>query len=355
MFPTILAFQFMRIKQSMPSMVPSLNNISPLQGGATHLVQLGNSDLMVSRVGLGCWPMAGITSTGVSDEESIATVKAALDHGINFFDTAYAYGFDGRSDRVLRIGLGDRRKNVVIAHKVGTHWNEKKERCIDGSPVRLIAQAEECLMRLNTDFIDLMYLHTPDPHVPIQESAGAIKELLDRGWVRFAAVSNVTSEQAANFEAVCPVVAIQPYFNMFQRDAVESLAPFTQSHNVAIVCYWVLMKGLLAGKLKRDHVFDPADRRLTYPVFQGQAWHRAQDLLDRLRAMSLELGITVSQLVIAWTLQQPGISVALLGAKRPDQIAETSHAMHIKLEQHAIQTINHWIRQANASDPQDRR
>ena len=314
---------------------------SPIQ--AKHHVQLGNSDLFVSRIGLGCWPMAGITSLGISDQESIATVQAALDHGINFFDTAYAYGYDGRSDHVLRNALQTRRGVAIIAHKVGTHWNAQRQRCVDGTPATLIKNAQECLKRLDTDYVDVMYLHTPDPNVPIEDSAGAIAEICKRGWARYAAVSNVDLEQAIRFNAICPLVAIQPYFNMFQQDAVQSLLPIAKSQNISMVCYWVLMKGLLSGKLQRDHVFDPADRRLTYPIFQGQAWQRAQDLLDRLRSLSSELGCTVAQVVIAWTLTKQGVNVVLLGAKRPEQLIESAHALELQLSPDLAARIDGWI------------
>jgi aryl-alcohol dehydrogenase-like predicted oxidoreductase len=314
-----------------------------------HCVRLGDSDLVVSRIALGMWPMAGITSVGVSEVQSIATVEAAVEQGINFFDTAFAYGYNGESDRVLRAGLGKGRTKVIIAHKVGTHWNEHKERCIDGSRARLIAQAEECLKRLGTDYLDVLYLHTPDPKTPIEESAGAIQDICQRGWARHAAVSNVSPEQALQFHRVCPVIAIQPYFNMFQQDAVRALVSFARVNKITMACYWILMKGLLAGKLARDHVFDPNDRRLTYSIFQGEAWQRAQDLLDHLRAMSLEHKCTVSQLVIAWSLAQPGVDVALLGAKRPEQIVETARAMHMRLDSSTLEAINGWI--ATAAHP----
>ncbi len=306
----------------------------------SYLTRLGTSELHVSRVGLGCWPMSGISSLGVTDELSIATIHAAVDHGVNFFDTAYSYGYDGRSDRVLGVALRTCRDRAVIAHKVGSHWDDKKQRIVDGRHETLVAQAQECLKRLGMDYVDVMYLHSPDPMVPIEESAEAIAEICKRGWARYAAVSNVNLEQAKRFASVCPIVAIQPYFNLFQPDAVLELLPFASSNNISIVCYWVLMKGLLSGRLKRDHVFDPTDRRLTYPIFQGQAFENAQNVLDRLRHLADELDCTVAQLVVAWTLTRPGISVALLGAKRPEQIIETVQAMHMKLDTDVIEQIN---------------
>jgi len=287
--------------------------------------------------------MSGVSSLGVTDGQSVATIRAALDQGINFFDTAYSYGYDGRSDRVLCQALGQQREQAVIAHKVGTHWDAEKQRVVDGRPEILMKHAQECLKRLETDYVDVIYLHCPDPKVPIEESAGAIAEICRRGWARHAGVSNVTLDQAAKFAAICPIVAIQPYFNLFQQDAVEELLPFAIQSNVSMVCYWVLMKGLLSGRLTRDHVFDPADRRLNYPIFQGKAWQDAQDDLDQLRRIANEIDITVAQLVVAWSLTRPGVSVALLGAKRPEQITDSVQAMYMKLAPECLQEIEEKI------------
>ncbi len=296
--------------------------------------------------------MSGISSLEVTDSFSIATIRAAFEKGVNFFDTAYSYGYDGRSDQLLGQALRSDREKVVIAHKVGTHWNDKKQRVVDGRPATLIAHAEECLKRLGTNYVDVMYLHCPDPAVPIEESAAAIAKICERGLARYAAVSNVNQDLAARFASVCPIVAIQPYFNLFQQDAVEELLPFAMPNNIALVCYWVLMKGLLSGKLKRDHVFDPEDRRLTYPIFQGQAWQRAQNVLDHLRLIADDLECTVAQLVIAWTLTQPGVSVALVGAKRPEQILDSVQAMHLRLGSDIVDQINALAKsQSDVSTP----
>jgi aryl-alcohol dehydrogenase-like predicted oxidoreductase len=306
-------------------------------------IQLGNSDLWVSRIGLGCWPMSGISSLGIEDQQSIATIQTALDLGINFFDTAYSYGYDGRSDRVLGQALRGRRSQAIIAHKVGMHWDSDRQRVLDGRPETLMEHAQQCLHRLGVEYVDVMYLHSPDPNTPIEESAGAIREICQRGWARFAAVSNVNADQAKRFADECPIVAIQPYFNMFQQEAVEELRPFADSNQVSLVCYWVLMKGLLSGHLQRDHHFEPNDRRLTYPIFRGEAWQKAQDLLDQLRKLSAELGCTVAQLVTAWSLRHPNVSVALVGAKTPVQIEESAKAMNLILDDDVITKIDQWL------------
>lgn len=313
--------------------------------------QLGNSDLRVSTVSFGCWPIAGISSLDVTDEWSIKTLRAAFDAGINFFDTAFSYGYDGEADKLLRTALSDCRDQIVLASKVGSHYDKDRRRIVDGHPATLIDQAARILKRLDIEQIDLLYLHQPDPTVAIEESAGAIAEIVARGWARYAGVSNVNAEQLAKFHAICPVVAVQPPFNMLQQNEWLGIRDFCAKHSISAVCYWVLMKGLLAGKLQRDHKFDPRDRRLTYDIYQGEKWERSQDLLDHLRELASKIGCTVSQLVIAWTLRQDGIATALCGAKRPEQIEETAKAMSVHLEQSVLDQIDNWLLEAR-SEPE---
>ncbi|MCA9066337.1 MAG: aldo/keto reductase, partial [Planctomycetaceae bacterium] len=208
-----------------------------------------------------------------------------------------------------------------------------------GRRERLLAECDESLRRLQTDIVDLYYLHAPDPTVPIEESAGAIATMISAGKVRCAGVSNVTFRQLQAFHAECPVTAIQPPYNMLQREIESEIVPWCLENHVAICVYWPLMKGLLAGRLPRDHVFQEGDGRKKYPMFQGEEWQRNQDLLDDLRLVATEYRLTVSQLVIAWTLQQPGITTALCGAKRAWQIEETAAAMSTQLSEVAIRQI----------------
>jgi aryl-alcohol dehydrogenase-like predicted oxidoreductase len=306
--------------------------------------QLGSSDLWVSPVGFGCWPIAGVSSLGVNDADSLATLHAALDAGINFFDTAYSYGYEGEADKLLAQVIRERPGEMVLATKVGSHYDAQRRRIVDGRPETLLAHAKHGCARLGVERVDVIYLHEVDPKVPLLDSAAAVAEIVDQGWARYAGVSNVSAEQLQQFHAACPVVVVQPPYNMFQPEHVAAIADICREQNIAIACYWVLMKGLLAGKLGRDHVFDAADRRLTYPIFQGEAWQRAQDLLDQLRQLASGLECTVAQLVIAWTLAQPGITVALCGAKRPEQIVETAAAMRLSLSPAVLQQIDGWLR-----------
>ncbi len=140
-------------------------------------------------------------------------------------------------------------------------------------------------------------------------------------------MSNVTVAQLEEFAAVCPIAAYQPHYNMLQREIERDTLPWCQAHGIAVMVYWPLLKGLLAGKLARDHVFDPATAGPKYPMFQGDEWQKNQDLVDQLRAIAADAGRTVAQVVVNWTIHRPGITAALCGAKRPEQIRETAAAM----------------------------
>lgn len=300
---------------------------------------LGRTSLQVSPVGMGCWPITGITSIDVNEEDSLATIRAAFDAGINFFDTAYCYGFNGESERMIARVLRPDRDTIVLATKGGIHWIEGKQtRC--GRPETLQRQCDESLRRLQTDRIDLYYLHAPDPEVPIEESAGAIGELIRQGKVLSAGLSNASTELLARFDAVCPLTAYQPHYNMLQREIEHSQLPWCVQHGVAVIVYWPLMKGLLAGHLPREHIFDTKDGRRKYPMFSGDEWQKNQDFLDELRTMSAELGRPISQIVLNWTIQRSGITVALCGAKRSHQIRENAESMNWSLTPEQITRIN---------------
>jgi aryl-alcohol dehydrogenase-like predicted oxidoreductase len=309
-----------------------------------HLRTLGDSELQVSPVGFGCWPISGVSSLGVNDRDSLATIHAAIDAGINFIDTAYSYGYDGEADRLLAQVLKTRRSEVVVASKVGQHFAKDHSRVIDARPDTLRRHAQEELQRLSIDQLDLLYLHTPDPEVPLTESAAAIQEIVHEGLARYAGVSNVDGPQLVEFHLTCPVIAVQPPFNMLQPNEVDGIRDFCLANRISVVCYWALMKGLLAGKMHRDHQFEPNDRRLSYAIYQGDAWEHAQDLLDLLRELANELQCTVAQLVIAWTIHQPVISVALCGAKRPEQITETAAAMRLDVRHEHMDRIDLWLK-----------
>ncbi len=296
------------------------------------------SPLSVSPIALGCWPIAGVTTLGTDHQSSLDTVRQALDSGINFFDTAYSYGYDGEADLVLREALAGR-DDIVVASKVGMYFGSDRQRVTDGRPETLKLHAKEVLTRLGRDSVEILYLHLPDSNVPVADSAGAIAELIQEGVARHAGICNVNADELDAFTEVCPVIISQQPFNLLQQAAHSPAMQAAHDRAIPTAAYWVLMKGLLAGKLARDHVFDPQDRRLQYEIFQGDAWQRAQDVLDELRIIARDVSCSVSQLVIAWTLAHPLVTMCICGAKRPEQIRESAGAMRLSLTDNLIDRI----------------
>jgi aryl-alcohol dehydrogenase-like predicted oxidoreductase len=300
---------------------------------------LGKTGLEVSPVALGCWPLAGVTTLGATHNDGVATVQAAIDAGVNHFDTAYVYGPNGESDRILAEALRGRRDQVVLASKCGIHYESRDESRdeshdgaeatmqTDGRPETLRRECDELLRRLETDHVELLYLHSPDPNVPIAESAGALAELMAEGKTLSVGASNTQLDQTIAFAAACPLAAVQLPYNMLQRDIEQHTLPWCVENGVAVMAYWPLMKGLLAGGMDRDKPLNPDDNRRKYPMYEGDEWRRNQDFVDALRGVADEAGVTVAQLVVNWTLSQPGITSVLCGAKRPEQIRETAGGM----------------------------
>jgi aryl-alcohol dehydrogenase-like predicted oxidoreductase len=291
-----------------------------------QLRPIGTTDIRVSPVALGCWPLSGMTREGISAADAQATLEACFELGVNFLDTAYNYGLDGQSERLIGRAVAGRRDRIVIATKCGIHWEPPRTMTLDGRPEMLHCHFEESLRRLGTDYADLLYLHAPDPKVPLADSAGALAELLQAGKTRAVGVSNVSLDQLEEFAAACPLSAYQPAYNMLQRQIEADTLPWCVEHDVSVVVYWPLLKGLLAGKLPRDHVFPTTDSRHKYPPFQGEEWQKNQDFIDRLRPIAAEAGRTVAQLVVNWTIHQPGITAALCGATRVEQLRENAGA-----------------------------
>lgn len=303
--------------------------------------RLGRSSIEVSSVSLGCWPIAGMTSLDVNDVDSIATVRASLAAGATFLDTAYCYGPNGESETLIRRALeGHARDEAVIATKGGIHYGPDGKQAQDARPETLMRECDESLRRLGVDHVELYYLHSPDPNVPIAESAGAIQRLVDAGKTLTAGASNCSLEQLKQFHAVCPLSAVQLPYNMLQRDIENETIPWCLAEGISVAAYWPLMKGLLAGKIGTETPLTEGDNRKSYPMYQGEEFERNQAFVATLREIATGLGRTVAQVVINWTISQPGITTALCGAKRAWQIEETAAAMGWRLPAGEMAAIN---------------
>lgn len=289
---------------------------------------LGNSGLMVSPIGLGTWAMGGTVETWgvVDDRESIAAIHQALDGGVNLIDTAAVYGL-GHSEQIVGKAIQGRRDAVVLATKCGLLFpvseDELPPRCLKKESI--IRECEASLRRLRTDVIDLYQCHWPDPDTPIRETMEAMGTLLKQGKIRAVGLSNYSCEEIAAAREFAPIHCLQPPFSMIHRRASEDLLPFCLEHEIGVISYSPLAKGLLTGKFDESSKLEGI--RATDPDYLGSRFRSHLAIIAKLRPIAEASGMTLAQLAINWTVRQPGISAALVGAKRPSQVAENIAAL----------------------------
>jgi aryl-alcohol dehydrogenase-like predicted oxidoreductase len=307
-----------------------------------------NKQFTLPALALGCWPLAGMTRTGVTRKAAKETVAAAIDHGITHLDTAYCYGENGESERAIAHAIKGRHDAVSIASKCGIHWQAGKKQVINGHPDKLIEEVKESLLRLQIDHLDLLYLHSPDPNTPIQESAGALRQLLDEGTIQAAGLSNGNTKDCELFAEICPLAACQRHFNMLQQEICSELLPYCRSKEIAMVAYWPLMKGLLTGKMKRDQVFPKTDSRHKYPMFCGDEYQKNLTFVETIHAIATRLNVSLSSLVLAWTMGQQGITTVLFGATNAEQVATNAKSLYCQLDHDTILAIDRAIQRRGA-------
>jgi aryl-alcohol dehydrogenase-like predicted oxidoreductase len=284
---------------------------------------IAGTNLVSSRIALGTWAMGGWMWGGTDEKESIRTIHAALDQGINIIDTAPVYGF-GRSEEIVGEALrqGGRRENTILATKVGLDWtNGKIER--NSTRQRILREFEDSLHRLQTDYVDIYQVHWPDPLVPVEETAATLRELYEQGKIRAIGVSNYSPEQMARFRAVAPLHTIQPPYNLFEREIERDVLPFALGRGLASLTYGALCRGLLSGSMRADRQFAKDDmRKTTDPKFQAPHFAEYLNAASMLDTFAREnYGKRVIHLAVRWLLDQPGVGVALWGARRPEQLA----------------------------------
>jgi aryl-alcohol dehydrogenase-like predicted oxidoreductase len=286
-------------------------------------MNIADTNLISSRIALGTWAMGGWMWGGTDQKESIRTIHAALDQGINLLDTAPVYGF-GRSEEIVGEALRQRgrRESTILATKVGLDWtNGKIER--NSTRQRILQELEDSLRRLQTDYVDIYQVHWPDPLVPIEETAATLRELYERGRIRAIGVSNYSPEEMARFRAVAPLHTIQPPYNLFEREIERSVLPFALGRGLTSLTYGALCRGLLSGAMRADRQFAKDDmRKTTDPKFQAPHFAEYLNAVSMLDTFAREnYGKRVIHLAVRWLLDQPGVGVALWGARRPEQLA----------------------------------
>lgn len=299
------------------------------------------TDLNPSRVGLGTWAIGGWMWGGSDDAQSIRTIQEAVDRGITLIDTAPMYGF-GHSEEIVGRALaeGGRRDKAVIASKVALDWKDGKP-FRNASRARIMKEIDDSLRRLKTDVIDLYQVHWPDPNTPIEETAGALKELLTAGKIRAIGVSNFSPAQMDKFRAVAPLAADQPPYNLFEREIEADVLPYAQKNGIVTLAYGALCRGLLAGKMTEKQAFTGDDLRRSDPKFREPRFAQYLSAVRALDQFAQErYGKRVIHLAVRWILDRQGEGFALWGARKPEQLDPVADVYGWKLDAAALAEID---------------
>jgi aryl-alcohol dehydrogenase-like predicted oxidoreductase len=305
-------------------------------------VTFGKTGLQVSRIAFGTWQLGGEWG-GFDEQQAVAAIRQARELGINLFDTAQGYGFGASEEllgRALRDDLDKRRDEVVIATKGGLRMTDDGL-VRDASPAFLRAGLEDSLGALDVDHVDIYQVHWPDPGVPFAETAAGLEELVQEGKVRHVGVSNYDAIQVAEFADTRPAETIQPPYHLFRRDVETSLLPYAHEHDIGVLVYGPLAHGLLTGSMDEHTTFAADDWRSGSSVFQGDAFRRNLQIVSELERLATdELGTSVAKLAIAWTLANPAVHVAIVGARSPGHIEEAVAASELHLSEVDLEQID---------------
>lgn len=307
-------------------------------------IKLGATDLEVSRICFGTWQFGGDWGT-IDEQDAIAAVARARELGINFFDTAQAYGF-GVSERLLARALeGVPREQVVLATKGGLR-KQGDELLRDSSRAWLRSGLEQSLRNLGTDYVDVYQVHWPDPSTPFAETAAALEEFVAEGRVRHVGASNYDAHQIAEFERTRRLDTLQPPYHMLRREIEQAVLPYCEEHEIGVLAYGPLAHGLLSGRFTGDTRLAANDWRRSSDLFAGANYERNLRIVGQLSGLARELSITVAQLGIAWVLANPAVHVAIVGARRPGHIAGAAPAAAVELDADALARVEEILREA---------
>ena len=304
----------------------------------------GRTGLDVSAIGFGCWELGG--GYGHFDEgEVIAAIHKAMDLGINCFDTAEGYGM-GKSEALLARGLGDRRKDVIVVTKVGIGYRDSgREKNRDSRSERIMTSVETSLAALDTDYIDVYLVHWPDRYTPFDETMKTLDDLVDQGKVRFVGVSNFKAEEMAECMETRRVDVGQYGYHMFDRRMERDVFPYCQEHGVGMMGYGSLAHGLLTGAFDEATVFDEGDWRsrgglFNMPLFTEENFPRNLNVVSDLVGIARDMGKEMYHLALRWVLSNPTISVALVGARKPEEVEANMGALEWSLSEAELAVLD---------------
>ncbi|MEC0968761.1 MULTISPECIES: aldo/keto reductase [Bacillus] len=302
-------------------------------------VTLGRTDLQVNPIGLGTNAVGGHNLfPNLSEDAGRELVENALDHGVNFLDSAFIYGL-GRSEELIGEIIAKRggRKELVLATK-GAHKEVNGQIELDNSREFLRQQVEDSLKRLQTDYIDLYYMHFPDGRTPLDEVAGTLKELKDEGKIRAIGASNLDFEQLQTFNRDGYLDVLQSEYSLLKRQAEQDLLPYCVEHGISFIPYFPLASGLLTGKFTKDATFD--DIRAKDPLFQGDAFLQNLEKVDKLKTIAQSKHAETAHVALAWLLAQDGIDAIIPGAKRAEQVLQNLKTNDVQLTKEEINEID---------------
>ncbi|TAM65914.1 aldo/keto reductase [Mycobacterium sp.] len=310
-------------------------------------ITFGKTGLEVSRLAFGTWEFS--SDWGHADEDAAITmIRRARDLGINFFDTAQQYGF-GESERILGKALRPEftraRDELVIATKGGLRKTDTGL-VRDASPAYLRSGVESSLRALGVDYIDIYLVHWPDPTTPPEVTGEALAELVSEGKIRHVGVSNYDTAQIEALSATLAVETVQPPYHLFRRDIEGDLLPYCHANDIGVMVYGPLAHGLLTGTMKADTRLAAADWRSKSPIFNGEDYLRNLKVVADLGHLAIDLGVTMSQLAIAWTLAQPGVHAAIMGAQHVTYLQDSAGAADVTLSEADLAAIGDIMKSA---------
>jgi aryl-alcohol dehydrogenase-like predicted oxidoreductase len=300
--------------------------------------RLGTQGLETSALGLGCMGMSEFY--GTADEgEAIATIHRALELGVNFLDTADAYG-PFKNERLVGRAIKDRRDEVVLATKFGSVRNEQGERLgIRGDREYVLAACNASLERLGTEHIDVYYQHRVDPNTPIEETVGAMAELVEQGKVRYLGLSEAAAETIRRAHAVHPISALQSEYSLWTRDVEDEILPAIRELGIGLVAYSPLGRGFLSGRIHSVDDLEASDFRRANPRFQGENFQKNLDLVERVEELAASKGCTAAQIALAWVLAQGEDIVPIPGTTRVKNLEENVSALDVELSDEELRDL----------------
>jgi aryl-alcohol dehydrogenase-like predicted oxidoreductase len=307
--------------------------------------QLGDRGPRVSRIAFGNWSAGGDWGR-VDRDAAIGATRTALDLGITLFDTAHAYGFGAAEEllgEALQPEIRSARESIVIATKGGLR-KEDGQTVRDSSPAGLRRGLESSLRALGAEYVDIFQVHWPDPATPIETTAATLDEFVREGLVRHVGVSNYDARQMTAFQRIRPIDTLQPPYHLFRREIEASILPFAQEHGIGVLVYGPLGHGLLSGRMTADTTFAADDWRSKSDLFVGEGFRRNLAVVRTLTDLAARRGATVAELAIAWTLANPAVDVAIVGARSAEQIRQTAPAADLRLSPEELAQIELILR-----------